>query len=109
MALLRCPYLDGEVEWTEERERHVAENHPDLLPEYRDQVAETLANPDQIRRSSRFGNARLFTRWYAEVREGKHVVVVVMSDGEGETRRSWIITAYITRRLSQGEVEWKRS
>jgi hypothetical protein len=109
MALLPCPYLGREVELTEERERHIAGNHPDLLPEYRDKVAETLADPDQVRQSSRFGSARLFTRWYADVREGKHVVVVVMSGSEGETRRSWIMTAYISRRLSQGEVEWTRN
>lgn len=109
MALLPCPYLGREVELTEERERHIADNHPDLLPEYRDKVAETLADPDQVRQSSRFGSARLFTRWYADVREGKHVVVVVMSGSEGETRRSWIMTAYISRRLSQGEVEWTRN
>ena len=30
-----CPYLGGEVELTEERERHITERHPDLLPEYR--------------------------------------------------------------------------
>jgi hypothetical protein len=38
-----CPYLKGEAELTEERERHIAERHPDLLPEHRGRIAKTLA------------------------------------------------------------------
>ena len=45
-----CPDLQGEVELTEERERHIAERHPDLLPEHRERIAETLADPDQIQK-----------------------------------------------------------
>jgi len=86
--------LQAEVELSEERERHIAERHPDLLPVHRDCLAETLADPDQIRRSKRFGSARLFSKWYAEVKGGKHVVVVVLSGSDGN--RHWIITAYIT-------------
>ena len=50
MSRFPCPYLKGEVELTEERERHIAERHPDLLPEHRERVAETLGDPDQVRR-----------------------------------------------------------
>ncbi len=71
MSQFPCPYLNAEVELTEERERHIAERHPDLLPEYRQQMVETLAAPDQVRRSVRFGNARLFSRWYTDVKKGK--------------------------------------
>lgn len=108
MAWLPCPYLGEAVELTEEREAHIAENHPDLLPEHQDKIAGTLAEPGQIRRSKRFAGARLFSRWYADVRGGKHVVVVVVGE-EGEQARYWIITAYITRRLAQGDVEWTRN
>ncbi len=38
MALLPCPYLQGEVELTNEREEHIAEQHPDILPAYRDSL-----------------------------------------------------------------------
>ena len=106
MSRFPCPYLRGEVQWGEERERHVAVRHPDLLPEYRVRIAETLAQPDQVRRSARFAAARMFSRWYPELRGGKHVVVVVVSE---ELRRNWIVTAYLAPRLAQGEVEWTRS
>jgi len=103
-----CPYLKGEVELTEERLRHIAERHPDLLPEHWDRVAETLGDPDQVRRSTRFGSARLFSRWYTDVQRGKHLVVVVVSELDPKERH-WIITAYLTRQLAEGEVEWKRN
>jgi hypothetical protein len=104
---LPCPYLQGTVELTPEREAHIAERHPDLLPEHLDRLAGTLAEPDQVRRSRRFGDARLFSRWYSDLRNGKHVVVVVIS--APDQGRHWIVTSYIARRLAEGEVEWARN
>jgi hypothetical protein len=108
MALIECPHLHGKVELTAERERHIAEHHPDLLPEHRQRIIETVTDPDQVRRSSRMRNARLFARWFDDLRGGKNVVVVVVSD-PGHEGRHWIVTAYIARRLTAGEIEWVRS
>ncbi len=108
MILFACPYRKGEIELTEERERHIRERHPDLLPQYRGRLAETLSDPDQVRRSARFAGAALFSRWYNNPRGGKHVVVVVVSEPSPKGRH-WIITAYIARKLAEGEVEWKRT
>ncbi len=108
MIRFLCPYLKGEVELTKERERHIGERHPDLLPEHRVQMAETLSDPDQVRRSPRFAGARLFSRWYNNKDRSKYVVVVVVSQSDPRARH-WIITAYLTRKLAEGEVEWNRS
>ena len=108
MTHFPCPYLRGEVELTDERERHIAETHPDLLPEHRERIADTLADPDQVRRTARFASARLFARWYDDLRGGKHVVVVVVTEA-APVGRHWIVTAYLARKLAEGEVEWKRS
>jgi len=102
-----CPYLGGHVELSENRERHIAERHPELLPGHRDRIATTLADPDTVRRSSRFADAQLFTHWYDDLTGGKHVVVVVVS--AAGTDRHWVITAYIARRLAAGEIEWARN
>lgn len=107
MTRFTCPYLKGKVEMTSERERHIAERHPDLLPDHRELLGETLAYPDQVRRSIRFGSARLFSRWFTDLRGGKHVVVVVVSGVEPNPRH-WIITAYIAGSLVEGEAEWKQ-
>lgn len=108
MSSFYCPYLSGDVELTPEREIHIAENHPDLLPEYRNCIKDTLMNPDQVRISERFKNARLFSRWFDIVRGGKYIVVVVVSD-KGPAGRHWIITAYIARKLAGGVIEWMKS
>lgn len=108
MAFFPCPYLQGEVEFIEERERHIAARYPDLFPEYRGCIAETLADPDQVRRSVRFGNARLFSRWFQAVRGGKYIVVVVVTETT-PARRHWIVTAYLARKRADGEPEWQRS
>ena len=107
MSRFPCPYLKGEVELTEERERHIADRHPDLLPEHWDRVAETLLDPDLVRRSIRFGSAKLFSRWFTDVRRGKYTVVVVVSERD-TIERHWIITAYSTTKLTEGEIEWRR-
>ena len=108
MTRFSCPYLQTEVELTEERERHIAERHPDLLPEHRACMADTLADPDQVRRSTRLRNARLFTRWFDTVRGGKHIVMVVVTD-VAASRRYWVVTAYIARQLVEGDIEWTKS
>ena len=109
MKTFPCPYLGGEVELSDERGSHIAETHPDLLPGHENQIGDTLRDPDdQVRRSRRFANARLFSKWYAELSTGKHLVVVVVSEALPKSR-NWVVTAYITRRIPEGDVEWKRS
>jgi hypothetical protein len=96
----------GEVELTDERKNHIADTHPDLLPECIQYLADTLADPDQIRQSGHFANARMFSRWFDGLRNGKYLVVVAVSD-KFPAERHWIITAYIARRLSSsGDIEW---
>ena len=107
MTRFHCPCLNAQVELTNEREQHIAKRHPDLLPEHRQCIADVLADPDQVRRSPRFANARLFSRWFGSLRGGKHVVVVVVSEPVNGYHH-WIITAYIARKLAGGENEWKR-
>jgi hypothetical protein len=96
-----------EVEPTDEREQHITDHHPDLLPTHRALIDDVLSNPEQVRRSPRMASARMFSRWYDNLRSGKHVVVVVA--GDSGVRRHWIVTAYIARNLAGGTVEWARS
>ncbi len=108
MKYINCPYLGGEVELSEERECHIQQQHPDLLPLYSEQLVTTIKEPDEVRLSSRFGNARLFSKWYENIKKGKHIVVVVVSE-EKKSNRHWVITAYIARKLAGGETEWIKS
>jgi hypothetical protein len=101
----RCPWLNGEVELTEERERHIVEKHGELLPVHHAKIAEVLADPDVIQR--RPDSGRLFSRWYTGLGRGRHVVVAVVSQMGGPPRH-WIVTAYMARRLPAGGIEWRR-
>jgi hypothetical protein len=103
-----CPHLGTNVELTNERERHIATQHPELVPDHLELVEQTLADPDLVRRSPRLATARLFSRWYDNLRGGKHVVVVVVSETMPSARH-WVVTAYIARRLAGGDLEWSRS
>jgi hypothetical protein len=103
-----CPYLHADVDLTDEREGHIAERHPDLLPEHRARLAETLADPDLVRQSTRFANATIFSRWFGSIRGGKHVVVVVFGERLPEGRH-WVATAYLARSIQEGGVLWRRS
>ena len=108
MTSFECPYMCGFVELTDERRQHIADRHPELLPELDEKLAFTLAEPDQVRRSARFANARLFSRSYNDDRGSKHIVIVVVSD-DPAPRRHWVVTAYVARSLAAGDVEWERS
>lgn len=107
MMHLPCPYLGAEVEWTEEREHHIAARHPELVPAHRHRVAEALADPDEVRRHLEYPNTRLFVRWFDDLLDGKNVVVATVSRPSPPVRH-WIVTAWVTGRPAKGELEWKR-
>ncbi|HIK45192.1 MAG TPA: hypothetical protein IGR64_09935 [Leptolyngbyaceae cyanobacterium M65_K2018_010] len=106
-CLFPCPYLNATVELSTEREQHIATNHPGTLPDYLEQLQETLANPDQIRSSERDESALLFSKWFASIRTGRHLVVATVS--EDDNLRHWIITAYTARKLAGGRILWQKS
>ncbi len=105
---LSCPYLGAEVELTSEREEHIAKNHPELLPDHRLRLVAVLHDPEEIRRSIQLASALLFSKYYSDLLGGKHVVVVVVT-GTRQDPRNWILTAYVTRKLADGESVWKKN
>lgn len=99
-AWYNCPFYKGKVELTEERKQHISMRHPDLLPIHQNLIPLVLDKPDKIRSSKHFPKAKLFSRWFEKLNGGKHLVVVVVSGSIPESR-NWIITAYITRKLTK--------
>jgi hypothetical protein len=65
---LAMPVPEGSGELTEERETHIREKHLELLPQYRDQIDQTLADPDEVRKDARFPNSLLFSHWFPDVK-----------------------------------------
>lgn len=107
MRRFPCPYLKADIELTEEREQHICERHPELSAKLHQCLAETLSDPDQVRRSSRFANARLFSRSFKNLWGQNILVAVVVS--QLSPPRHWIVTSYLARRLASGEMEWTRN
>jgi hypothetical protein len=58
-----CPYLGEDVELTLERRNHIVRQHPEMGKDFDQIIKSALNDPDQVRRSRRMGNARLFSRW----------------------------------------------
>jgi hypothetical protein len=105
--LFESSYFDVPVELTDERAVHILSGHPEFGADLIQMLAQTVGAPDEVRISSRFGPARLMCRWYDDFKNGKWVVAVVVTDQPSQRR--WIVTAYVTSRLTSGEVEWARS
>ncbi len=99
-----CSYFDDDVVLSAERIVHIQEQHPDLLPQYRNFIDEVINNPDSIRRSQRMPNGYLFTKWCDDVQNGKYVIVVVIA----EALRKWVITSYISRKFPKGDIVWTK-
>ncbi|MDY7008993.1 MAG: hypothetical protein SWX82_35085 [Cyanobacteriota bacterium] len=103
-----CSYLKSDVELTNERELHITEKHPDLGRGYQQLIADTLLDPDEVRCDVRFENTILLSRWYPNIRKGRYIVVIVVTDTVPE-ERNWIVTAYLTTKITQGEIIWTRN
>ena len=99
-----CPYFGGEVECTDERYAHVRSNHDDFALGYWERAGETIQEPDRVIRRKRDSGAVMFYRWYDDI--SKYVVVVVRSNFN---ERHWLVTAYMTRDIAEGELLWAKS
>src|SRR5687767_7708086 len=89
-----CPRLGVAVELTDERFSHIAERHPEILPDRLVLIAETLADPDGMD-PGRTENELVFRRWYDSLYGGKNVLVFVLQDVGSERR--WIVTTRLSR------------
>jgi hypothetical protein len=87
-------------------ERHIRQYHPEVLTQGRNLIDLTLSQPDLIRRDLRDpASTGLFSRWYDQVRGGRHVIVSVVS----ETERNWVVTAFTAGYVEERDIEWTRS
>jgi hypothetical protein len=85
MTRFFCPYLGGEVQLSGKREAHIAERHPDLLPEHRERLGTTPPIPTG-RAAADASAPRNFSRdAFSDVTGGKHVVRGRCQLGRGRT------------------------
>lgn len=102
-----CPYLNTNIELTEERSQHITETHPGTLPDYLSELTATLADPDLVRASDRDPNALLFSKWFETIRTGRYLIVVVVNQTDPD--RHWIVTIYTARKIVGGQILWQKT
>ncbi|MCX8103074.1 MAG: PBECR2 nuclease fold domain-containing protein [Candidatus Bipolaricaulota bacterium] len=100
--LLLQSHLNGVVQLTQERWEHIeekrrqGERRPDIA-----MITHTLKEPEEIRASNYDPEVRLYYRAYGNLWS----VVVVKHDPQG----SFVLTAYMTDRIKQGGLLWRKS
>jgi len=68
-----------------------------------DFVAETLVQPDIVKKSQKDTRTSLYYRYFSQVLNGKFVVIVVKF-----AEQYFVSTFYATDKIKQGEVVWKK-
>jgi hypothetical protein len=92
--------LNFTVRTSEEYWEKLIVKHPDIT-DLELEIQQALANPDEIRRSSRDPNVLLF---YLVLKERRWVVAVTRRlNGDG-----FLITAYQTDAIKEGEALWRK-
>jgi hypothetical protein len=95
-----CLALNGRVELTGERKTHIESQHPADAETILGNLRVVVTDPDTVRRSIDNPSEFLLARTFQLEAGRKHIVAIIVS--ESEPRRLWIITAFVTRRLSGG-------
>jgi len=80
----------------------IATKHPEVK-RFFEYVRETLADPQIVRQSVTDPRVRLYYRFYADVLDGKLVVVVVK-----QANVNFVSTIYATDKIKEGETIWQK-
>ena len=106
-ALFYAPYFRTNVILTSERRRHILFRHSDLgSQEQLDTiVSDTLRAPAIVQKSKTDEHGIVFVKWHPKLHNGKFLLVVVIDDPE----RKWVITAYSSHEIPEGEILWQEN
>lgn len=96
-------FFGDEVDLPNERWAHIIREHPEVGA-HKGKIAEVLTNPTHVKRSRRDKDVLLYYRHYSEIFYGKYLLVVVKK----ETKRSFILTSYITDAVRKGDTLWEK-
>lgn len=88
---------------TDERMSHIME-HPEMRG-MEGAIAETLLEPDQVVRSVSDERTVLIYRYYPHTMVGGKFLCVVVKESVDDR---FLLTAYLTDRIKQGEIIWKK-
>lgn len=93
----------NEIVLTTERRECIITKHPEIKP-YKDKIKMVLQEPDLVKKSKRDEKVFLYYKYFEEILGGKYLLVVVKIN-----KSNFIITAYITDRIKEGEIIWRKN
>jgi hypothetical protein len=100
--LILLDYQNRQVRLTEERLAHIL-THPEMV-EMESQIADTLKNPQLVRKSRSDDSAELFCRFYTQLVIGDKWLCVVVKYLPDD---AFIVTAYFTDKPKKGDDLWQ--
>jgi hypothetical protein len=95
---------DPKIRLTQKREQHIFSDHPEMVGQI-NKIKETLKDPDKIIRSKSDELVQLFYRNYLKTPVTNKFLCLVVKISETE---SFIITAYFTDAIKNGDILWKK-
>jgi hypothetical protein len=94
-------YQNRQVRLTEERLAHIL-THPEMV-DMESQIADTLKNPQLVRKSRSDDSAELFYRFYTQLAIGDKWLCIVVKYLPDD---AFIVTAYFTDKPKKGDDLW---
>ena len=89
------------IRLTDDQWNHIIKEHPEVEP-YKNRLPDVLIKPDLVKRSKRDRDTFLYYHYYEDVYQGKYLLIVART-------RDWLLlTCYITDRVKEGDVVWKK-
>lgn len=101
MATILTDYAGRDIRLTDERREHILE-HPEMRG-MEGAIAGALAHPETVIRSLNDRAVWLYHRYYQRTAVGDKWLCVVV---KMEVTDPFVITAYLTDRVKQGDVLW---
>lgn len=85
---------------TDERWRHIIERHPEV-ERHLSKIKTTIKNPVLIVENPLNQNEKYYHKYFKSFQN--YLVVII------ETRKQFIITAFISRKIKKGKTLWKKN
>ena len=96
-------YQNVEILLSEESEAHIHFAHPEITIE---QITNTLANPDEVRKSQSGKEAKLYYQLKAKVADGVRYICVVVKITSSQ--EELIVSAMTTSGIKDGEIIFRK-
>ncbi|MGL5083223.1 MAG: hypothetical protein ACRC8A_17205 [Microcoleaceae cyanobacterium] len=106
MTEIYSGYLNAPVVLTEAAIEHIQDEHKNTYPLFRQEIVETVSNPDTVRRSAKDGISVLFEKWFDTALNGRFYIVATIRRDSNSYR---IKTAFPSKKPAKGEVLWRKN